>query len=299
MPDQHLPPPSWPTGPSSPDGPDDAPPHAGSPSDDHAEPPPPPTAPGSNPWSVPGEEPVPTDTPGGWAPPPTPRRSGWRGWVVALAIVALVVVGAVVGLSVGGDDEGVTAGTSDDASRPGDGDETAPTTPTTPRSTETGDLSTAEAEAHRVLFEAIDESERTMIGLNDLIAEAPQDASDEQLGAFRDEAGAMAGDLQDLHDDLAALDDGGSDAVSTIRDDYADHLQAWIDWSEAVAGDPTLLTRPDAAAPYFQAINFTAEGFTAAVDNNLDRSRVPNDVLDLADRIIDRGFTSEDSGTEI
>lgn len=220
--------------------------------------------------------------------------------MAVLAIVLVIgVAGAAVGLLAAGDDE-VTAGSSEAASAPAttDGDG-ATTAPSTPRSTETGGLSGDEADAHRELFETIDESERTMLALNDDIAALTAEATDEELGAFRDQAGERADQLQDIHDHLLAIDDADSTAVAAIRDDYADHLQAWIDWSEALAGDPSLLDRPDAAAPYFQAINFTAEGFTSAVANNLDRSRVPDDVLDLADRIIDRGFGSEDSGTEI
>ncbi len=316
MPDQHLPPPSWPTAPQAPDdaggarpdvdrpvdGAPAAPPPAAPPPSappPGAPPPgaPPPSSPPTSLWSAPGQEPPRQNVPGGWAPPPTPQRPGRRGWVVVLAIVVVIgIVGAVVGLLTGADDQ-ATAGSSETASEPVSNDDAA--TPATPRSIETGDLSRAEAEAHRDLFETIDESERTMISLNDDIAGLSEESTDEELGAFRDTAGERAAELQDLHDALLAIDDADSTAVATIRDDYADHLQAWIDWSEALAGDPTLLDRPEAAAPYFRAINFTAEGFTSAVANNLDRSRVPDDVLDLADRIIDRGFTSEDTGTEI
>ncbi len=259
------------------------------------------------PWSVPGT-PMrpggggpPGGDPDGWAPDPSPRRSSPRWGLVAAVVVGLVV--AAVGLSVAMGTSGsdpVATSTSDVASsEPGP----APTTPPSgdPSGTppDAGDLDPAVATAHRDLFAAIDESERAMIALNASTPSTTTDLGADELAAFRDEAGERADELEAVRDRLEGIDDAGSDAVTSIRDAYLVHLGDWIDWADAVADDPTLLDRPDAASPYFDAINFSAEDFAAAVANDLDRDRVPSDVRDLADEIIGRGFSSSDDGTDI
>lgn len=163
-----------------------------------------------------------------------------------------------------------------------------------------GDFEPAVAQAHRDLFTTIDESERTMIELQEAMPPGTAELGDDEVTAFRDRAGEVAGQLEDLHDELEDIDDAGSADVTAIREQYLLHLQDWVDWSSALADDPTLLDRPDAAAPYSQAINDSAAFFADAVADNLDRDRAPGDAVALADEIIERGFDSgDDGGTEI
>lgn len=311
-----LPPPSWPSSGTTPEASGASSPTPGSMR------PPPPTADGSaptgaptappppsgDPWSTPGtaREQAPDDWAdgSGWAPPPEPPRRRSATWLLAVAVlVTLVLGGAAVGLLVGGDEPDAgepVAG--DDATGRGTAnpdDAGATDAPVEPRSSETGDLTAAEAAAHRDLFEGIDASERTMIALNDDLPGSVEDLSEAELGEVRDAAGARASELRSIREDLISFDDADSDAVAAIRDAYVPHLDAWVDYAEAVSGDPTLLDRPDAALPYFDAINFTAEDFTASVATNLDDDRVPSDVADLAEEIVERGFSGGDDGTEI
>lgn len=225
-----------------------------------------------DPWAVPsprGED----ATPGTWEASPAPSRR--RRWLVGLLAVVVAVVGIGVASSLVDDD---TSGSA-----------TAAT-----------DLGPAQAEAYRTLFATIDQAELAMIGLLEATPADVGSLSDDELRAFREEAASGAGTLRDRLDDLLAQDDAGDPDVDAMRDVYGDHLQAWLDWAEALSGDPTVLDRPDARDPYYVEIDVTADDFTESVDRHLDRSRVPTDVVDRADRILQRGFTSSgDDGTEV
>lgn len=308
MPEPSLPPPSWPSGtsgssPASPDGspPPPAPTSSRSrPGDGSAPPPPPPgdaSEPASSPWTTPDHD---------WAgppaeppPPSAPDRGssgrGQRTLVVALAaVVVLVLAGVAVVQLFPGPADTQTAGSEPGATRaPSEsGRSTAPLGD--------GELSPEVARAHRELLAAIDASEQEMLALSATTPLSSEELDEEGLSAFEEAADDHVAELERIDEQLAALDTAGSDEVAAIRDDYRTHLGDWIDWGGAVASDPTLVDRPEASGPYFDAINDSADGFATSVERNLDRDAAPDDVVDLADEIIRRGFsTGEDDGTEI
>ncbi len=101
-------------------------------------------------------------------------------------------------------------------------------------------------------------------------------------------------ELEELHAELetAGTADG---ANAAIRAAYLVHLQDWIDWTAAVADDPTLLLA--GSGVYGDAISESANGFTASMRDNLgDLSTLPPDLAALVTEIVVRGFTGSGGG---
>ena len=81
-----------------------------------------------------------------------------------------------------------------------------------------------------------------------------------------------------------------------IRDTYAAHMGAWIDYLDAVAGSPTLAAPNSSdAESFWRDIEPTGEDFVAAVATGLPED-LPASLEDLARFIVERGFGGFDGG---
>lgn len=251
-------------------------------------PPPPPTATGG--WAPP---PPPGTTPsygsGGWRPPPAPRRR--TGLVVGilvgvLAVVGVIGVGAVLLLRAvdGGPVVDAPAPTPDAEAGVRDGRPA-------PEDVPTDDL---EAQTSAVL-ETINASEERMLAFQEVVFSGIGD--DGTVGDAAAEIGQEAqdagNDLTAMRSDLRALAGGeaeGFDGLRDIRDTYAAHMDAWIEYLDAVAGSPALAApdSPDAQA-FWREIELSGDDFVQAVESGLPAD-LPNDLEELANFIVERGF---------
>ena len=237
------------------------------------EPPPPPPPP---------EATAPTYGQGGGQSPTRTRRTG--------LIVAVVVAIVVVPLALGGIALlAVRDGGGPTPAEEGDGAEaTQAPSPAPP-----GDA-VAQAEA---ILRAIDLSEERMIAFQQEVFEAV--GQDGTVGDAAEEvaraAQAAGNDLTELRSQLRGMaEEGDSEtfqALREVRDGYAEHMSAWIDYVDAVAGSPALASpQSSEAEPYWEEINVTGEVFVEAVEGLPED--LPDRVLDLADMIVERGFSS-------
>jgi hypothetical protein len=147
------------------------------------------------------------------------------------------------------------------------------------------------------VFELVDDAELVML---EFLFESP--ASDD--GSFTESELARASDVAatavaDLEALRAALEAAGSASGpdTPIRVAYLAHLQDWIDYTGAVARDPSLLLA--GAGSYDQAINESAAGFTASIRAHLgDLSTLPTELADLVTEIVVRGFAGGGDDTQ-
>lgn len=256
-------------------------------------PPPPPAATRPAPsWPPPGQ---PVYGGGGWAPPPPPRRR--TGLIIAIVVGVLVlVVGAA--LAIGAVLVSTTTSTGSEAGGSGrvevegpDDREDAPQVPA-------DDL---EAQAEAVL-ETINASEERMIAFQEVVFSSIGDDGNvgDAAADIAQEAQGAGDDLTQMRSDLRALAGGqqeGFEGLREIRDTYAEHMDAWIDYLDAVAGSPALATPDsDEAEPLWREIEVTGDEFVGAVETGLPEDLRP-DLRDLAEFIVERGFGGFDDGT--
>lgn len=258
-------------------------------------PPPPPSATGG--WAPPeprgGDR---TYGPGGWAPPPRPRRR--RGVVIGVltgvvALVLLLGAGAVLLLRTVDTDVQVGGG---DVGR-GEATEIAPD-----RDAQDVPADDLEAQAEAVL-RTINTSEERMIAFQRVVV----DGVDEN-GTVGDAAAEIAQEAQDAGNDLTSLrsdlrslaggEGDGFDGLRDIRDTYASHMDAWIDYLDAVAGSPALAA-PDSsdAVSFWRDIESTGDDFVAAVESGLPDG-LSSDLEEFARFIVERGFGGSGDGPE-
>ena len=97
-------------------------------------------------------------------------------------------------------------------------------------------------------------------------------------GVHHHEGGDAAGQLRD------------------VRDSYAEHMTAWIEYVDAVSGSPASAGgQSGEAGDLLQEINDSGDLFVDAVES-LPQD-LPSGLLDRAEQIVDRGFRSdEDTG---
>lgn len=140
------------------------------------------------------------------------------------------------------------------------------------------------------IFEIIDDAELTML---DFIFETPYSDDGTLSQSELDRASAAGGDaVAELERLRAELEEAGasSGANAGIRAAYLVHIQDWIDWTGAVADDPTLMIA--GSGVHSDAIGTSADGFTASIRDNLgDLSTLPPDLVALITEIVVRGFT--------
>lgn len=267
------------------------------PTDDPPPPPPPPAATQPSEWPPPPPGAPPGYGAGGWAPPPPRRRTGL---IIGIVIGVLVLVLAVV-LSLGAVLLGSTTSTSGDEPVPGgdaqddvDGPDDREEAPPVP----SDDLQ-AQSEA---VLETIDTSEERMIAFQEVVFAAlgENGSVGDAAADIAQEAQDAGDDLTQLRSDLRALAGGQQDefeGLRDIRDTYADHMDAWIDYLDAVAGSPALAA-PDAegAAPLWREIEVTGDDFVEAVETGLPEG-LPRDLQDLAEFIVERGFRGFEDGS--
>lgn len=258
-------------------------------------PPPPPTATGG--WAPP---PPPGTAPGygagGWQPPPAPRRR--TGLVVGilmgvLAVVGVIGVGAVLLLRAvdGGPVVEAPVPTTPDAEAGGGDGRVAPE-----------DVPTDDLEAQtKAVLETINASEERMLAFQEVVFGGIGD--DGTVGDAAAEIGQEAqdagNDLTEMRSDLRALAGGeaeGFDGLRDIRDTYAAHMDAWIEYLDAVAGSPALAA-PDSpdAEPFWREIELSGDDFVQAVESGLPAD-LPADLVELARFIVERGFGGFDTG---
>lgn len=320
MPDEAQPPlapPSWPTGrddtvpmdttPPPPSAPGSSPPRSAHQDALRGDQLPPPSWPnptgGQEPWLQPP------------APPSTPPDGGSGGGRRGIVIGVVAVVGVLVLVLAMGAGLLGTPGGGDDPFAGSD-----PTVPAVPDPDDPGGLDpeaplgglgggpgqdplavdpslpnplpspgSEEIEALEDIFEIIDDAELEML---DFMFESPvaDDGSltESELALARDVANEAVEELRALQDELEAAGTAGG-ANAAIRAAYLVHLQDWIDWTGAVAEDPTLLIVGSGA--YGTAISESADGFTASIRDSLgDLSTLPPDLAALVTEIVVRGF---------
>lgn len=140
------------------------------------------------------------------------------------------------------------------------------------------------------LFEVVDDAELVML---DFLVAMPrsEDGSltESELDAARSVGSDAADALRDLRAQMEQFDSTGP-PDEPIRDAYLAHLQVWIDYTQAVADDPTLLL--GGGGDHTQAISDTAWAFTDSIPAQLgDLSTLPSDLADLIREIVERGFS--------
>lgn len=255
-------------------------------------PPPPPAATHPGGWAPPpppGSQP--TYGPGGWEPPPTPRRTGLVVGIVAgvLGLIVVLVVGSVFVAR-------TTLGGPDPVPAPGAEVEPAPD-----RDAAADVPEDLQAQSEAVL-EVINDSEERMIAFQEVVFTALGEEGNVGDGAaeIAQAAQATGDDLTALRSDLRALaggDEDGFEGLRDVRDTYAEHMDAWIDYVDEVAGSPALAS-PDSpeARPLWREIEVTGDDFVSAMQTGLPDD-LPADLQDLADLIIERGFGGSDGGT--
>lgn len=232
---------------------------------------------------------------GGWQPPPTPRRTGLVVGIV-LGVLVLVLLLGVGGLllartTLGGDGGPVPAPGAEAPEAPeAEGRDDAPDVP--------DDLQ-AQSEA---VLEAINASEERMIAFQEVVFnELGEDGNVGDGAAPIAQAAQAAGDdLTELRSDLRSLaggQDDGFDGLRNIRDAYAEHMDAWIDYLDEVAGSPALAApESEEAAPLWREIEVTGDDFVSAVASGLPDD-LPARLQDLADLIVERGFGGYGDGS--
>ena len=221
-----------------------------------------------------------TTAPGGgpdWTPPP-PRRTGTLIVAVVIGVLVLLAAGAAAVLLV----------------RTSESDQVADENDGPPPAVAEADPDDVVAQTEAVL-QVIDQSEERMIGFQVEIQPLL-----EEDGTVGDGAEAIASAARDAAEDLLAIrttlrglaggEADGFDGLRDIRDEYAGHMDAWVDYLDAVAGSPALagISSSD-AEPFWGDIESTGDDFVDAVRGGLPDG-TPQDLRDYAEFIVDRGF---------
>lgn len=254
------------------------------------DPPPPPPPPGATSgWAPPPPPSTPADAygPGAWQPPPAPRRR--TGVIIAVIasvvlLVALLGVGAVLMMR-------ATSGPVADEPQPELPDQARPDGVPAPDDVPQDDV-TAQTEA---VLKAINASEERMIAFQEVVFTAMGDDGTvgDAAAQIARAAQAAGDDLTGLRSDLQALAGGQADefdGLRDIRDTYTVHMEAWIEYLDAVAGSPALAA-PDStdAEPFWREIEESGNDFVGAMASGLPAD-VPASLEELARFIVERGF---------
>ncbi len=254
--------------------------------DDPPPPPPPPTATGG--WAPPPPPGIERAYgPGGWQPPERPRRRTGLVVGIVIGVVALVVLlGAAAVLVVRSVDVSADVSTGT-----GGGPGIGQATPIEPQDVPADDL---EAQAEAVL-RTINTSEERMIAFQVVVSDGlGEDGTVGDAAAEIAQAAQSAGDdLTEIRSDLRGLAGGegrGFDGLREVRDTYAAHMDAWIEYVDAIAGSPALAA-PDSsdAQPLWDEIERSADDFVQAMSSSLPDGLSP-DLEQLARFIVERGF---------
>jgi len=151
-------------------------------------------------------------------------------------------------------------------------------------------VAAAERDAGLVtLLELITRTEGEMLAFNDGVGERIREAAGEEEALE-----AIAAAAAEAADSLAALrpavvDQTGHPAIDDMRTAYLPHLDSWIDYLAAIAEQPRLLFAVEEQQPFLLLINATAADFSDALMALL-ASEPAQEVVDLAERILDEGF---------
>ena len=164
-------------------------------------------------------------------------------------------------------------------------------TPIEPQDVPADDL---EAQAEAVL-RTINTSEERMIAFQVVVSDGlGEDGTVGDAAAEIAQAAQSAGDdLTEIRSELRGLAGGegrGFDGLREVRDTYAAHMDAWIEYVDAIAGSPALAA-PDSsdAQPLWDEIERSADDFVQAMSSSLPDGLSP-DLEQLARFIVERGF---------
>jgi hypothetical protein len=160
----------------------------------------------------------------------------------------------------------------------------------------TGATAPTRDEALLQLFVDVQRSEGVMLGYYEqLEAELsdPAMAPEAALAIIATAAAEAVDGLQDVRASIVPL--AGDAVVDDVRAAYLPHLDSWLDYLEAVAGDPELELDPDRsrATPFTLLINATARAFRTATEELL-ATAPSEEVRRLAEEILDEGFRGFD-----
>ena len=242
-------------------------------------------------------------------PPPTPfdaRRRDRRAIVwscvaaVVLAVPTILAAGAFIDVARGlGDRAPLTAPDGGDGPAGDEGDG-GPGADVEVPELDLATLSGTDAAFGRVLND-VDRSETVMLtaqqGMGQALADGgPGDDPDAVLAEISAAAGEGQRALQELRSDLAQpLDD--PDAAE-VRDLYLSHLDAWVRYLVAIEGDAEVLLSPDAGSALTLAIDTTGYAFADELRGGLPDG-LDDEVVAVAQAIVDRGFPERDAGDAV
>lgn len=214
---------------------------------------------------------------------PTRRRRLILGVVAAVLVVAVPVGLALVSGRSG--EEPTATDTADEPASPGD-DGPEPPDPDT--------LSGRDAVLAQLLAH-IDESERAMVAFQDRLEAVLRQGDGEpreRVAEVGDAAEEGAAALEEARSGLAQpLDDG---RVDEVRSAYLAHHDAWADYLDALAEDPTLLGMEAERSRWQLAINLSAEVFAQELRAILDAD-LASSVRSYANDLLQRGFERPDA----
>lgn len=251
--------------------------------------------------------------------PPRGSGGGPKRWLAVLAGVVVLAIGGVVALALGGDDDPTAAPTApgDPAPAPdpsagaspedpgagggsgglGGGGSSDPLAVDPDAPNPLPDPDAAQVDNLGELFELVDDAELVMIDFI-VAVPLPDDGSftESELDSASDLGLSAAEELRALRDQMERVgSDGPPDAP--IRAAYLEHLQAWIDYTQAVGEDPSILLA--GAGEHDQAISDTADVFVESIPEELgDMSTLPSTLEALVREIIERGFTGSGGDTQ-
>lgn len=260
-------------------------------------------------WQPPpvGGQPPASGAAGSWQPPPS---GGNRGVVIALVVavgVLLVGAAAVVGLvrsgSMGGVEftDQVPPPLPDDfEADPFPDDFEAPGRPGIPDPppqppADVGEVAPDLTSQTEAVLAVINASEERMLGFQQVVVGSLEEDGSvgNGAGAIAQEAGETGDDLTALRSDLRALAGGEGtrfDGLRDIRDTYVIHMDAWIDYVDAVSGSPAI-AGPNStdAARFWNEIERSGDEFVSAVRFGMSDD-VPERLHEFAVFIVERGF---------
>ncbi len=228
------------------------------------------------------------EVPDGPGPVPGPGRRRLMLWV----LVAVLVIGVPVGLAIVAAVSAPAPG-DEETTAPADAEEPDAPTDVEPEPPDLDTLSGRDAELAGFLHD-VDESEQAMMSFQDRLGEALRDGGREPaelLAEVAEAAAEGAGALREVRPELVRpLDDRDFEEVRVA---YLAHHDAWADYLDAVAEDPTVLGGEAEDSRWQLSINLSAEVFArelrGAVDDDLERS-----VRTYATDILRRGFEMPD-----
>lgn len=142
------------------------------------------------------------------------------------------------------------------------------------------------------LLRDIEESERAMMEFQRELASIAQRAGDDELSDPLDEVRAAAADgaaaLVEARARLTAST--GDGRLEAVRVAYLEHHDAWADYLDAVAEEPTLVGTSDSAAQWRLTIDTSGATFARELRDAVADARLAPEIHTYARDILTEGF---------